>query len=135
MKLKISIAALILILIMGIMGMTACTTSSIPLTDEEQTATDIYSAVKGFAIYLADSGELLLSENEIKTYHSDNRTLEMNENGINPNHIGKEVLMSIDDVVINIGINKAAKNGKTIPNINEKSIDIEFNLRPKISKL
>lgn len=82
MKLKISIAALILILIMGIMGMTACTTSSITLTDEEQTATDIYSAVKGFAIYLADSGELLLSENEIRTYHSDNSTLELNENGI-----------------------------------------------------
>jgi hypothetical protein len=37
---------------------------------------------EGFAIYLADSGELLLSENEIAAYHRDNNTLELNENGI-----------------------------------------------------
>jgi hypothetical protein len=35
-----------------------------------------------FAIYLADSGEIVLSENEIKTYHRDNNTLELNENGM-----------------------------------------------------
>lgn len=37
---------------------------------------------EGFAIYLADSGELVLSENDIAAYHRDNNTLELNGNGI-----------------------------------------------------
>lgn len=37
---------------------------------------------EGFGIYLADSGELVLSERHIKAFHSVDNTLELNENGI-----------------------------------------------------
>jgi len=37
---------------------------------------------EGFGIYLADSGELMLSERDIKAFHSADNILELNENGI-----------------------------------------------------
>ncbi len=38
---------------------------------------------EGFGIYLADSGELVLSEGDIKAFHTTDNTFELNENGIN----------------------------------------------------
>lgn len=46
-------------------------------------STSCGTSPEGFAIYLADSGEMLLSENDITDYDSDNNILELNENGIN----------------------------------------------------
>jgi hypothetical protein len=37
---------------------------------------------EGFGIYLVDSGELVLSERDIKAFHSADNTFELNENGI-----------------------------------------------------
>lgn len=37
---------------------------------------------EGFGIYLSDSGELVLSEHDVKAFHSADNTLELNENGI-----------------------------------------------------
>ncbi len=36
----------------------------------------------GLGIYLVDTGELVLSDNEIQTYHSDDSSLELNPDGI-----------------------------------------------------
>ncbi|MCJ7514362.1 MAG: hypothetical protein MUO89_00090 [Dehalococcoidia bacterium] len=36
----------------------------------------------GFGIYLVDNGELVLSERDIKAFHSADNTFELNENGI-----------------------------------------------------
>jgi hypothetical protein len=54
---------------------------------------------EGFAIYLADSGELLLSENEIAAYHGDNSTLELNENGIKKwnSHLTSQDIPKLED--------------------------------------
>jgi hypothetical protein len=44
--------------------------------------------------------------------------------------------MSLDNAtIIKNGIKRIIKKGNTIPSIKEKSIDIEFNLRPKICKV
>jgi hypothetical protein len=60
----------------------------------------------------------------------------MKEKGIIPIHIGNKTFMSFDEaIIIKNGIKKIAKKGNTNPSIKEKSIDIEFNLRPKICKV
>ncbi len=39
-------------------------------------------AKSAFALVLADTGEVLLTENDVAAYHSDNGTLELNQSGI-----------------------------------------------------
>ena len=57
----------------------------------------------------------------------------MQEKGIIPIHIGNKTFMSFEDaIIIKIGMKRIMKKGNTSPSIKEKSIDIEFNLRPKI---
>ncbi len=41
---------------------------------------------EGFVIYLAESGEIILTENEIEMYDSDENALELNEDGIKKWH-------------------------------------------------
>ncbi len=57
----------------------------------------------------------------------------MQEKGINPIHIGNKTFVLLEDsVIIKTGIKKIITKGNANPSIKEKSIDIEFNLRPKI---
>ena len=60
----------------------------------------------------------------------------MKEKGIIPIQIGNNTFISSKDAInIKNGIKKIAIKGNINPRINEKSIDIEFNLRPKICKV
>ncbi len=60
----------------------------------------------------------------------------MHEKGIIPIQIGNNAFMSFEDALnIKNGIKRSMKKGNTNPSIKDKSIDIEFNLRPKICKV
>ena len=49
---------------------------------QHESAATAVSAGSMFALVLADSGEVLLTEIDVEAYHSDNGTLELNKSGI-----------------------------------------------------
>jgi hypothetical protein len=58
-------------LLMAVLFFSTLTTASCNIGQKE-----------GFVIYLTESGEIILTENEIEMYDSDENALELNENGI-----------------------------------------------------
>jgi hypothetical protein len=66
MKNKVAHLLLITFIFVFLCGLTACNVENEP----------------GFGIYLADSGELALSEEHIEAYYRDTHTIELNETGI-----------------------------------------------------
>ena len=59
------------IFLMAVLSLSILTTTSCNIGQKE-----------GFVIYLAESGEIILTENEIEMYNSDENALELNEDGI-----------------------------------------------------
>jgi len=81
-----------------------------------------------FAIILADTGEILLTESDIAAYHSDG-TLDLNENGIKkwnthltyPGKVPNGVLYS-REFIIRIGAKEICR-GKFWSNVSSASVD------------